>query len=60
MSKIRITFNVVVEYEVQPENYPGCTTDAERLAIDLINAEEDPFAMLGESATWTTTGEVLP
>lgn len=49
MSKIRITFNVVVEYEVHPENYPGCTTDAERLAIDLGNAEDDPFAMLAAS-----------
>lgn len=59
MSKIRITFNVVVEYEVQTENYPGCTTDEERLAIDMVNAEEDPLMMICESATWTTTGEVL-
>ena len=38
MSKFRLTFTVVVEYEVGEEdhpNYPGCSTDQERLAIDL-------------------------
>jgi hypothetical protein len=59
MSKIQITFNVVVEYEIHPEHYPNCTTDEERLTLDLVNAEEDPFAMISENATWITTGKVL-
>ena len=58
-NRIRITFTVTVEYTANPENYPGCSTDEERLAVDLKNAEDDPFMFLGDDAKWQTVGEVV-
>lgn len=57
--KNKITFTVVVEYDVNPDNYPAWFTDDQRLAIDLENANEDPFMMLGDDADWLITGEVI-
>ncbi len=59
ITKHRITFTVTVEYKVNPENYPGCTTDEERLAADLKNAEDDPFMLIGEDAEWKIEGVVV-
>lgn len=55
---IRITFNVVVEYEADPQNYPDGYTPEQMLAVDLANAEEDPF-LLVEGGEWTTTAEIV-
>lgn len=58
-TKNRIVFTVTVEYFVHPENYHGCKTDAERLAVDLKNAEDDPFMFLSDDAKWEIVGEVV-
>ena len=47
------------EYVVNPDNYPGCNTDEERLALDVKNAKNDPFIMLGDDAEWSIVGEVV-
>ena len=58
--KHRITMTVVVEYEIDPANYPGCTTDEERLAIDLEIAEDDIFAFMdSDKMSFDVTGETL-
>lgn len=57
-TRIRITFNVVVEYDADPANYPKGSTPQQMLDIDLANAEEDPFLMV-EGGAWTTTGEIV-
>lgn len=60
MTKLRIKFEVVVEYDANPENYPdSARTPEQMLAVDLANADEDPFMMLGEDADWKITGEVV-
>lgn len=58
-TRFKITFTVAIDYEVNPENYPGCDTDEERLAIDLKNAEDDPFMMITNDADWKVTGEIV-
>lgn len=59
ITKNRITFTVTVEYVVNPDNYPGYNTDEERLALDVKNAKNDPFIMLGDDAEWSIVGEVV-
>lgn len=58
-TKFKITFTVTVEYEVNPENYPGCTTDEQRLAVDFANANDDPFMFMSENADWKMAEEIL-
>ena len=58
-TRFKITFTVTIDYEVNPENYPGCSTDEERLALDLKNAEDDPFMMIANDADWKLTGEIV-
>lgn len=58
MPRIRITLNVVVEYEADPRNYPDGASPQDMLNIDLANAEEDPFMVIGDGK-WTTTGELV-
>ncbi len=55
----RITFTVVVDFPVNPTYYPEATTDEERLAADISNANEDPFSMLSDDAKWTIVGEII-
>lgn len=58
--KIRITVEVTVEYTPTKEFYPGCETTEDMLAVDLENANSDPFAFIDtENATWKVTGEVV-
>lgn len=58
-TKIRIKFEVVVEYTANPSNYPeGKRTPEAMLAVDLDNANSDPFMMLTEDADWKITGEL--
>lgn len=61
MTKIRIKFEIVVEYDADPEYYPDDKrTPNGMLEVDLKNANEDPFAMMGlDEAKWTITGEVV-
>lgn len=60
MTKLKITFEVSLEYEADPENYPGCSSPEEMLAVDLANAEDDPFLMLGDSRpVWKIAGAVI-
>ena len=59
ITKNRITFTMTVEYVVNPDNYPGCNTDEERLALDVKNTEDNPFLMLGDDAEWNIVGEVV-
>lgn len=60
MTKLRVTITAVFEYEPNPEHYGDNSTPEQMLAVDLKNAKDDPFMLLGSDATsWTTTGEVL-
>lgn len=60
MTKVRIKFEVTVEYEIIKDSYPAGATDEKCLAIDLANAEEDPFMLITDSADWKITGEIVP
>lgn len=58
--RFRITQTVVVEYEVDAENYLGETDPPKMLEVDLGWMRDDP----SEVATWadaeiTTTGEII-
>jgi hypothetical protein len=60
MTKLRLNFHVIKEYEVDPSYYPEGSTPEEMLAIDLEGANEDSYAsMEGDNCLWTITGEVL-
>lgn len=60
MTKLRIKFEVTVEYEAHPEHYPeDQRTPEAMLAIDMQHAEDDPFGMLPDAADWKITGEVV-
>ena len=60
MTKLQIKFTVTVEYEADPDNYPeGSKTPEGMLAIDLVNAEDDPFMMITGDADWKITGRIL-
>ncbi len=39
MAKARVT--VVVEYELNPDHYPGASSPSEMVALDRTNYEED-------------------
>ena len=56
-----ITITAKVLVEVDPKAYLGATTDEERLEIDMENAREDTFEMLGyDNVEWEFKGELLP
>ena len=60
MKKIRIVINAVVEYEIDPELYPGCDTEEQMLAIDLVGAKDDPLMVMDDpTAEWTIAGEIV-
>lgn len=67
-TKLRIKFEITVEYEANPSNYlsadvptVGQVTPELMLAIDLQNANKDPFLMIDTcTAEWNITGEILP
>ncbi len=48
MIKHRLTLTIVTEWQIDPDNYPDCTTDEERCALDVSCAEDDPAAFIGE------------
>ncbi len=58
MTRIRITMTVVHEYDANPENYGNQPPEA-MLAIDLANANDDPFLFIGDEAEWSITGEIV-
>lgn len=55
MKKHRIT--ITVEFEIDPENYPGHNTDEERLACDLEAFAEGEVSYLEFDTI--VTGETL-
>lgn len=59
--KIRITVTAVVEYELVPDYYPGCSTYEEMLKTDLANAEDDIILFLDQDGNtkWNISGEVV-
>ena len=59
MAKARITFTVVVEYEMKPEYYDDGSTPEQMLDVDIANANEDPMLMIGEDAKWEIVGELI-
>ena len=59
MAKARITFTVVKEYEFVPKYYEGCETAEQMLAVDMQNANDDPYLTIGDDPEWTITGEVV-
>jgi len=55
-----VTVTAVVEYEADPQHYPGATTPQEMLAIDMEGADNDPYSFISSDSTeWTVTGEVV-
>lgn len=61
MTKLKLKFVIEVEYEPRPENYPeNSRTPEGMLAVDLSNANDDPFMTIGDdSSNWVITGEIL-
>lgn len=67
-TKIKIKFEIAVEYDADPSNYLCASaptieqvTPELMLAVDLKNANEDPFLMIDTSTCkWNITGEILP
>ena len=58
--KHKITITAVIVFDVDPADYPDCTTDEERLAVDMENADSDTFSVLEmNNVEWSFTGEVL-
>jgi hypothetical protein len=53
--KIRMTFTV--EYEVEPDDYSPGTTPEEMLAVDILNAQDDPQQFIYGAKV---TGEIIP
>ena len=59
-TRFKITFIATVEYDVNDQFYPGCSSVEEMLKIDLENANADPFFMLDyDDVEWNITGEIL-
>ena len=59
MSKIRITFKAVLEYEPAAKNYPEDKRSPEAmLEIDIANARDDPMALLADLPI-EITGEIV-
>ena len=55
MKTHRIT--IVVEFNVNSEDYEGLNTDEERLAADMENFDDDPRSIV--NFDYTITGEVI-
>lgn len=49
--KARITYTAWIEVELNPDNYPNCNSDEERLNQDLQQMQEDPDAFLEVHST---------
>ena len=59
MSKLRITFKAVLEYELDAKNYPeGMQTPEDMLKIDIANAGDDPMPLLADLPI-EITGEIV-
>lgn len=59
-TKLRLKFEVTVEFNANPRNYPKSKRTPEgMLEVDLISANDDPFAFLSQDAEWKITGEVV-
>lgn len=60
MRKAKMTITVEVEYDIDPEHYPGVTDPMQMLKVDINGAEEDPYMWLDRTnATWTIKGELI-
>lgn len=58
--RFRITLIATIDYESNPAAYPGCTTDEDRLAIDIANYRDDPqMLLLDDKADIKVKGEVV-
>ena len=58
MTKLRLIFHCIVDYEPNKDCYAENATADEMLAIDLENALDDPMLTIGESEIMVT-GEVI-
>jgi hypothetical protein len=64
MAKARITIQHTFEFEMNPENYPGCNSDLERLGLDIESYSQPDVAveaiMTGSGLVNTSvTGELI-
>lgn len=58
--RAEITITVKIPFDVHPENYPDGLTWNERLAEDVKNVDEDPFALLESAdAEWGFSGRSI-
>jgi hypothetical protein len=62
MARARITIQHTLEYEINPDNYPDCNSDLERLTLDINNYSRPDVAveaiLMGNSAI-AVTGELV-
>ena len=60
LQKAKLTIMVEVEFDLDPQNYPGLTDPLQMLKVDINGAEEDPYMWLGgDHAQWTIKGELI-
>jgi hypothetical protein len=57
--KIRVTVTSVIEYEPNPENYPGCNTIEEMAEFDRKAYDEDPQMIELADPTTVVKAEVV-
>lgn len=52
--KAKMTIIVEVEYDLEPDNYPGVSDPMDMLKVDVGGAEADPYMWFDrDNAKWT-------
>ena len=60
LPKIKLSYTVEVEYEINPEDYPGCRTWEDMLEVDIENVYNYPMLLLElEGSKMEVKGEVI-
>ncbi|MFM0095596.1 hypothetical protein PQQ87_08285 [Paraburkholderia nemoris] len=64
MTKARITVTHTFEFEMNPDNYPGCNSDLERLGVDIegysqVDALMEAIATGSGLVHTNVTGELI-
>lgn len=57
---LQVTISATCTYKANQDFYPNCKTAEEMLAVDVENADGDPFLFLsGEDLKWSVSGKVV-
>lgn len=59
MLKAKITISVEIEYDLDPQDYPGVTDPNQMLEVDRLGAEEDPFLWFDRPGKWTIKTQLV-